>query len=339
MAGPRPTLRGAVQGEHVRLAQRALAAAGSEVEPDGVYGPRTAQAVRSFQEARRIAADGVVGKQTWDALLPGEPFVEPLHGASGGDDVRELQQRLAEAGFEPGEADGVYGPAPAAAVERLQSAHGLSPTGVADPEAWDALDATVAGSVVYPVVYVLHHEASRGEAAALAQVIADRGGPVFMTLHVDRKDALDPDELANAQLIVWGLDAGFTSSDEKLLRPLLDRAANGELRVVTVALIDNAYSPPLLRDVESVPAEDFGTFLDGIFPRVPRSTLPGYAADTTGGRDLLGIQDRVDFLASVLAARQLETPLAIGLFGDWGSGKSFFMRRLQERIAALTEES
>jgi hypothetical protein len=47
----------------------------------------------------------------------------------------------------------------------------------------------------------------------------------------------------------------------------------------------------------------------------------------------------VDFLASVLATKQLETPLAIGLFGDWGSGKSFFMRRLQERIVKLTEES
>jgi peptidoglycan hydrolase-like protein with peptidoglycan-binding domain len=340
MAGPRRTLRGAVGGEHVRALQRALVGAGFEPgENDGVYGPRTAAAVRRFQESHRIPADGVVGKQTWDALLPGEPFVELLHGASGGDDVRELQERLAALGHDPGAADGVYGPATAAAVARLQSANGLAATGVAGSETWDALDGAEPAPerrVVYPEIYVLHHENRLDEAAALAQVIADRGGPLWMTLHTDRKDALDPDELANARLIVWGLDAGFTSSDESLLRPLLDRAARGELRIVTVALIDNAYSPPLLRDLESVPAEDFGAFLDRVFPR---SMLPGYSADTTGGHDLLGIQDRVDFLASVLAARQLETPLAIGLFGDWGSGKSFFMRRLQERIAALAEES
>src|SRR5207344_2875335 len=71
----------------------------------------------------------------------------------------------------------------------------------------------------------------------------------------------------------------------------------------------------------------------------PRAWFPGYAADSIQGLDRLGIQPRVDFLASVLAAKALETPLAIGLFGDWGSGKSFFMRRLQERIVELTEAS
>jgi hypothetical protein len=71
----------------------------------------------------------------------------------------------------------------------------------------------------------------------------------------------------------------------------------------------------------------------------PALRLPGFAADATEGVDLLGVRSRVDFLSSVLAARHLETPLAIGLFGDWGSGKSFFMRRLQERIGLLTERS
>jgi hypothetical protein len=51
------------------------------------------------------------------------------------------------------------------------------------------------------------------------------------------------------------------------------------------------------------------------------------------------VRSRIDFLSSVLAARQIETPLAIGLFGDWGSGKTFFMRRLQERVGLLTESS
>jgi KAP family P-loop domain len=67
--------------------------------------------------------------------------------------------------------------------------------------------------------------------------------------------------------------------------------------------------------------------------------LPGFDPDRTTGLDLLGVQARVDFLAQTLASRDLQTPLAIGLFGDWGSGKSFFMRKLQERIAELTDRS
>ncbi|HET6547783.1 MAG TPA: P-loop NTPase fold protein, partial [Solirubrobacter sp.] len=70
-------------------------------------------------------------------------------------------------------------------------------------------------------------------------------------------------------------------------------------------------------------------------PREPAPTFAGFAADNTSGTDLLGVQERVDLLCSVLAAKTLETPLAVALFGDWGSGKSFFMHRMQERVDAL----
>lgn len=42
-------------------------------------------------------------------------------------------------------------------------------------------------------------------------------------------------------------------------------------------------------------------------------------------------------LVSVLLARDTPLPLAVGLFGDWGSGKSFFMAMMQERMAELAE--
>ena len=74
-------------------------------------------------------------------------------------------------------------------------------------------------------------------------------------------------------------------------------------------------------------------------PAGPRSYLPRFSADSLEGKDLLERQSKIDFLGSVLSAKQLETPLAIGLFGNWGSGKSFFMRRLQEQIVELTEAS
>jgi peptidoglycan hydrolase-like protein with peptidoglycan-binding domain len=38
---------------------------------DGIFGPRTEEAVRGFQEALEIAVDGIVGPVTWRALVSG----------------------------------------------------------------------------------------------------------------------------------------------------------------------------------------------------------------------------------------------------------------------------
>jgi hypothetical protein len=69
--------------------------------------------------------------------------------------------------------------------------------------------------------------------------------------------------------------------------------------------------------------------------------FPGFARDGISGNgpDVLGREELVDQIARWLCARQLETPLAVGLFGDWGSGKSYFMERLRERIEQLRAES
>lgn len=40
----------------------------SELADDGEYGKLTAAAVHAFQKAKKLTVDGIVGKQTWDAL-------------------------------------------------------------------------------------------------------------------------------------------------------------------------------------------------------------------------------------------------------------------------------
>lgn len=54
--------------------------------------------------------------------------------------------------------------------------------------------------------------------------------------------------------------------------------------------------------------------------------------------DLLGINTYVSMLANVIASSDTPLPLSIGLFGEWGSGKSFFMGRLRQQVAELAEQ-
>jgi hypothetical protein len=63
-----------------------------------------------------------------------------------------------------------------------------------------------------------------------------------------------------------------------------------------------------------------------------------FTADTTTGLDLIGIEQDVLALATLIAARDSSPPLSIGLFGDWGSGKTFFMGQLRSAVAQFSKE-
>lgn len=67
--------------------------------------------------------------------------------------------------------------------------------------------------------------------------------------------------------------------------------------------------------------------------------VAGFHADDTRGEDLLGIEQDVLAFATLIAARTVTPPLSIGLFGEWGSGKSFFMRHLRNAVAGLAREA
>lgn len=70
----RPVLRRGSRGAAVRDLQRMLKKAGFNAGSiDGSFGSGTRSAVIAFQRARRLAADGVVGSQTWRALTGGVP--------------------------------------------------------------------------------------------------------------------------------------------------------------------------------------------------------------------------------------------------------------------------
>ncbi|MCP3057365.1 hypothetical protein LXT21_01085 [Myxococcus sp. K38C18041901] len=66
--------------------------------------------------------------------------------------------------------------------------------------------------------------------------------------------------------------------------------------------------------------------------------VAGIRSDIVDGVDLadrLNIEPDVNALCSIIAARSVEPPLAIGLFGDWGTGKSFFMSKMEKRLREI----
>jgi KAP family P-loop domain len=88
--------------------------------------------------------------------------------------------------------------------------------------------------------------------------------------------------------------------------------------------------------------KDYAEFLAARHPfRASPVEVPEYKADKPGegvtGDDLVDIRAEVDAFAYLLASKSLEPPLAVGLFGDWGSGKTYFMDAVKDRIAQLVD--
>jgi Putative peptidoglycan binding domain len=71
----KPTLRRGARGGAVEELQHALLAAGFDAhEASGQFGAKTEEAVRAFQQARGLVADGIVSFETWTSLAVAPPY-------------------------------------------------------------------------------------------------------------------------------------------------------------------------------------------------------------------------------------------------------------------------
>src|SRR5918912_269864 len=103
---------------------------------DGIVGPRTAGAVKTFQRRAGIHADGLAGPRTRARLgRLGRPLFGARTMARGriGWDVSVLQFLLARRGFAPPHLNGNFGRGTERAVRRFQRAFGLAADGIAGP--------------------------------------------------------------------------------------------------------------------------------------------------------------------------------------------------------------
>jgi N-acetylmuramoyl-L-alanine amidase len=103
-------------------------------DPIDDFGDSTAVAVEAFQRARGLPITGEVDAVTWARLVEagwqlGQRLLFLTRPNQRGDDVAELQVRLAQLGFNPGRIDGIFGPVLEHALSEFQRNCGLPADG------------------------------------------------------------------------------------------------------------------------------------------------------------------------------------------------------------------
>jgi len=70
-----PLIKRGDRGPAVEQLQRILAVTAPGEPGFGIFGPRTEAIVRAYQQEHGLTVDGIVGRQTWTALLTAQPSV------------------------------------------------------------------------------------------------------------------------------------------------------------------------------------------------------------------------------------------------------------------------
>ena len=118
------------RGVDVQAVQYLLQARGYSLSADGNFGSGTEATVKAFQAKVGLSQDGIVGSNTWGAL------VLTVRQGSTGPAVRALQVELNKKRRLSLAVDGEFGPATLAAVVSFQSHAGIAADGVVGSTTW-----------------------------------------------------------------------------------------------------------------------------------------------------------------------------------------------------------
>ncbi|GAA3573044.1 hypothetical protein GCM10022235_48080 [Kribbella ginsengisoli] len=125
-----PTQNSGNRGADVLAIQYLLQHNGQSVTADGVFGATTVTAAKAFQTAKGLGSDGIVGPQTWGALVP------TIRLGDNNAAVKALQVELNAKRRLGLAVDGVFSTAVRDAVVAFQSHAGIGADGIVGPITW-----------------------------------------------------------------------------------------------------------------------------------------------------------------------------------------------------------
>ena len=134
-----------------------MLAPGPSSDHDDVFDVETLAYVEAFQRSRGLPLTGVVDATTWERLDEarwqlGQRLLYLIRPHLRGDDVAELQVRLAQLGFNPGRIDGIFGPQTSVALSEFQRNCALDSSGTLTKATLQALQRVRASSTTRSLV-------------------------------------------------------------------------------------------------------------------------------------------------------------------------------------------
>jgi hypothetical protein len=186
-----------------------------------------------------------------------------------------------------------------------------------------------------------------GALAALEALAAAASTSIDIVVYA-REVAAQGSRVGGLVEVLTALSLDFSSHDRSVLRRSIDNlygrpTTNPDHILVGLGAIDSRLRDQLDDAGVWVPlllAVDPASVVDSDLADLVRSVRVehGYTSDRAHNVDRLGISGEVNALSDVIVDRDVAPPLAVGLFGRWGSGKSFFMDMMRSRIDAQTRD-